>query len=309
MDKKTSALIIFLLLVAAFLAGSTAAKIKYFNKTENNQKTQETTPAAQPTIPPFEPKKTDKPEVKFFVMSFCPYGNQAEAGLEPVYQLLKDKVSWQPQYIVNDQKTSCEQSCPYRVYNDEAKKRCEEAVAQGQVKDMETCKGYFPYSSTEECLSKECAKLPAGKYESLHGDQELHQNLREICALAQTQAASSANAMDKWWQFVALVNDNCTSTDVDICWKAQAKTAGLNAGNISSCESSQARALLEKEIAVTTKYKVSSSPTFYINDVLYQGGRAPEDLKKAICASFNELPSECSQILGQESATNDGGCQ
>ena len=90
MQKKTSYLIVFLLLVAAFLAGSTVARMRYGgNKgVEGGEgKKTEPTQAAVPTQPPFVPTKSDKPEIKFFVMSFCPYGNQAEAGLEPVYQL------------------------------------------------------------------------------------------------------------------------------------------------------------------------------------------------------------------------------
>lgn len=318
MNKKTSFLIIFLLLVASFLAGSTAAKIKYFGQTSGVEKTDKTTPpAVQQSPPPFTPKKTDKPEVKFFVMSFCPYGNQAEAGLEPVYRLLKDKVSWKPRYIVSDQKASCEQSCPYRVYNDEAKERCEQAIASGQVADIETCQGYFPYSSAEECLEKECSGLAAGNYESLHGEQELNQNVREICAynqLVQTESdvlgvKAENGVLDKWWKFVSLVNTNCNDQNADTCWTQQAQEAGLNTTQISSCSKTQTKTLLTKEIAESKKYQASGSPTFYINDVLYQGGRAPEDLKKAICSSFNNPPEECNQTLGEETGSVSGGCQ
>ncbi|HUV72341.1 MAG TPA: thioredoxin domain-containing protein [Clostridia bacterium] len=316
MNKKTSFLIVFLLLVAAFLAGSTAAKIKYFDKASQDAKPTVAPQAVGPTPPPFEPRKADKPEVKFFVMSFCPYGNQAEAGLEPVYQLLKDKVSWQPRYIVNDQKSSCEQSCPYRVYNDEAQKRCEEAIANGQVEDMDTCKGYFPYSSTEECLTKECSKLAAGKYESLHGEQELNQDVREICAYSQLTegqnsvlgAEAEKGILDQWWKFVSLVNTNCSDKNADTCWTKQAQEAGLNTAQISSCSQTQAKTLMTNEITESEKYRASGSPTFYINDVLYQGGRAPEDLKKAICASFDNPPEECNQSLGQETGSASGGC-
>jgi len=45
--------------------------------------------------------KTDKPKVELFVMSFCPYGNEAENTLLPVYNLLKDKVEWNIHYIVS----------------------------------------------------------------------------------------------------------------------------------------------------------------------------------------------------------------
>jgi hypothetical protein len=37
--------------------------------------------------------KTDKPDVKIFVMSYCPYGLQAQKMYLPVYNLLKDKAT------------------------------------------------------------------------------------------------------------------------------------------------------------------------------------------------------------------------
>jgi len=36
--------------------------------------------------------KSDRPDVKIFVMSYCPYGLQAEKMMLPVYDLLKDKI-------------------------------------------------------------------------------------------------------------------------------------------------------------------------------------------------------------------------
>ena len=36
--------------------------------------------------------KSDRPDVKIFVMSYCPYGLQAEKMILPVYDLLKDKI-------------------------------------------------------------------------------------------------------------------------------------------------------------------------------------------------------------------------
>ena len=44
--------------------------------------------------------KNDFPKVELFVMSFCPYGNQAEETMRPVYDLLKDKVDWDIFYVV-----------------------------------------------------------------------------------------------------------------------------------------------------------------------------------------------------------------
>lgn len=39
---------------------------------------------------PTEIPKSDKPKVELFVFSYCPYGTQAEKGMIPVYDLLKD---------------------------------------------------------------------------------------------------------------------------------------------------------------------------------------------------------------------------
>jgi predicted heme/steroid binding protein len=36
--------------------------------------------------------KSDKPIVELFVMSYCPYGTQAEKGIIPVYELLGSKI-------------------------------------------------------------------------------------------------------------------------------------------------------------------------------------------------------------------------
>ncbi|PIQ69888.1 hypothetical protein COS55_01730 [Candidatus Shapirobacteria bacterium CG03_land_8_20_14_0_80_40_19] len=298
MNKKIQVLIVVLLVVAAFLAGSAGAKVKY----GGSKIIPTPTISAAPSPIPFNPKKSLIPEVKFFVMSFCPYGNQAEAGLELVYQLLKDKATWSPRYIINDKKASCEQNCPYRIFNSDAESRCDEAIKQGQIKDMDTCKTYFPYTSTDECLTKECAGLKAGEYESLHGQVELNQDIREICAF-------NLGNLDKWWKFVSLTNEKCNSTDADTCWNQQATGAGLNTTQISTCAESQKVTLVNKEITEAEKYQASGSPMVFINDTVYNGGRAPEDYKKAICLAFENPPEECSTVLGEETAAASEGCE
>lgn len=44
--------------------------------------------------------KTEKPEVKLFIMSFCPYGRQAAQAMLPVYRLLKDKAEINVHYVI-----------------------------------------------------------------------------------------------------------------------------------------------------------------------------------------------------------------
>ena len=60
------------------------------------------TPQVTTTQPEtFEPKKTDKPVAQLFVMSFCPYGTQAENAMKPVVDLLGSKTSIEPHFIVS----------------------------------------------------------------------------------------------------------------------------------------------------------------------------------------------------------------
>jgi 2-hydroxychromene-2-carboxylate isomerase len=45
-------------------------------------------------------KGDNKPQIDFYVMAYCPYGNMAEEAIEPVYQLLKDKAEFNPHYVI-----------------------------------------------------------------------------------------------------------------------------------------------------------------------------------------------------------------
>ncbi len=46
--------------------------------------------------------KTDKPTVQLYIMSFCPFGNQAEQLMNPIIHLLNDKISFEPVYIISN---------------------------------------------------------------------------------------------------------------------------------------------------------------------------------------------------------------
>jgi hypothetical protein len=46
--------------------------------------------------------KSDTPEVNLFVMAFCPYGQQAEAGMLPVAKLLGNSIKFALHYVIYD---------------------------------------------------------------------------------------------------------------------------------------------------------------------------------------------------------------
>lgn len=107
--------------------------------------------ASEETVPQIEEPsvtKTDKPTVKFFVMSFCPYGQQAMAGLKPVAELLGDKADFQPHYVIY------ENYCGYG----------------------KPCSAY-PEERPNFCLDSD-KEIPS--YCSMHGIAELNENIRQL---------------------------------------------------------------------------------------------------------------------------------
>jgi len=63
------------------------------------------------TQQPTEVPKSDKPEVELFIMSYCPYGTQAEKGILPVVALLGDKIDFKLRmvhYILHGEKEDLE---------------------------------------------------------------------------------------------------------------------------------------------------------------------------------------------------------
>ena len=202
------------------------------------------------------PKK-DISQALLFVMSFCPYGNQAEEIMDPVAELLKDKADIQIHYVI------------YSNY-------------QG--------------GSQQYCLDKDA------KYCSMHGIQELNQDVRELCVQKYQK--------DKIWSFIEAINSGCNSQNVDSCWQGVAQSTGIDISKIKNCQKNEALTLLEQEVQLNQKYGISGSPQLVINDKEYAGTRSPEGYKVAICSGFNSAPSECSQTLqGTGSVPASGGCE
>ena len=54
----------------------------------------------EPEQPTADYPKNDKPDVLMFVMTFCPYGQQAETGLGPVAELLGNKINFEPHFVI-----------------------------------------------------------------------------------------------------------------------------------------------------------------------------------------------------------------
>jgi hypothetical protein len=77
------------------------------------------------TESPSQIPKSDKPNVKLFVMSYCPYGLQAEKMFLPVYDLLKNKTEmgvYFVNYIMHEKKEIDENLRQYCIQKEEKEK-------------------------------------------------------------------------------------------------------------------------------------------------------------------------------------------
>ena len=209
-----------------------------------------------PEETPQEAPQTEKPNVKLFIMSFCPFGNQAEEIMMPVIDLLGNKAEIEPHYVI------------YSNYG-----------------------GGGP----EYCADEE------NQYCSMHGIQELNQDVRELCVWKYQNS--------KFWNFLKEVNKNCSSQNADTCWEGVAQNMGINVQKIKDCQNNGIFTLLAEELSLNKQYGVGGSPQLFINNVEYKGERSSEAYKLAICAAFTEPPEECGQTLSSAGGSASGGCQ
>ncbi len=202
--------------------------------------------------------KSDVPNVKMFVMSFCPYGQQAEDGLGPAMEAIGEFVDFEPHFVL------------YESYGDNGPNYCLEDEDSGAL------------------------------YCSMHGINELNEDMR--------QAVIWKYYPEKWWDYVNGINADCSSGNVETCWKDAAEAAGLNVADIEAKFEAEKLELAAAEYALCVEYGVRGSPSIFVNDVKYAGARSAESFKTEICSAFNTPPEECGETLEGGTATASGSC-
>ena len=105
----------------------------------------------QPTE--FDAPDTNKPKVELFVMSFCPYGQQAETAIIPVVNLMGDSITVEPHFIVsidendniiglhgeNEVNENIRQAVIWKYYPDTFWKYVNKVNQNCNLGDIETC--------------------------------------------------------------------------------------------------------------------------------------------------------------------------
>ncbi len=146
-------------------------------------------------------------------------------------------------------------------------------------------------------------------YKSLHGIQEAHQDIRELCVLENY-------GKDKFFEFTLASNKKLTSKNADAKWQSVAWEVGVDVNVVANCEKDKGLEITKREMKATenTKVKgqngvgpVSGSPTMLVNG--NKVNNSASSIQGALCDSFGEgkRPTACDQDI-EEAAAEAGSC-
>jgi len=137
-----------------------------------------------------------------------------------------------------------------------------------------------------------------GKLTSMHGQGEVDENIRQMCA--QKHYPQKFKFMD----YVLCRNKDYRSTDWESCAKG-----GIQAAVIKRCfEGEEGKRLLSESYKKASDLNISGSPNWLLNNKFDMHGRDPESIKNAFCAKNQSVPG-CDKTLSKDSkAPPSGGC-
>jgi hypothetical protein len=183
--------------------------------------------------------------------------------------------------------------CPYGNIAEEAIKPAIELLGD-KIQFEPRYVIYADYGGEDYCIEN-------GAYCSMHGVQELNQNIREQCVWK--------NDKGKFWAFVFAMNKQCDYKNADTCWESVAQGLGIDTSAIKQCEASSASIFAAADYALNQKYGIRGSPALVVDGKSVQPtSRTPEAYKQVICAAFDTAPQECNTVLSGTGVTATGGC-
>ncbi|MBT4824602.1 hypothetical protein HN695_05835 [Candidatus Woesearchaeota archaeon] len=127
-----------------------------------------------------------------------------------------------------------------------------------------------------------------GQFQSLHGTPEVLGNIAQLCA--------AEYYPDKYMDMVVCMNANAQAIPGN--WNACAKSSELDVAKIEACyDGDEGKELLSESAKKATAVSARGSPTIFLNDQPYAGGRTENDFLRAICNAFeSDKPEACNDI-------------
>ncbi len=134
-------------------------------------------------------------------------------------------------------------------------------------------------------------------FSSLHGQPEVDENIRELCAIE--HYPEDYQYMDYIW---------CRNQDImSEEWESCAEQAGMDVEVIRDCfEGDEGKSLLSENIQLAQELGIGASPTWMVNNQHQFGGIDAETIKQGYC-EMNPGLEGCEQMLSSSSGAS-GTC-
>ena len=139
--------------------------------------------------------------------------------------------------------------------------------------------------------------LPNGKFKALHGQPEVDENIRELCAITHFPKDY------KWMDYILCRNKNIRSKD----WQKCTGDNGIDTDVIRECfEGAEGKTLLREDIEMAKGLGISASPTWLVNNKYKFQGIDAETVRKNLC-QHNEDLNNCDKKLSGPPKRKRGG--
>ena len=123
-------------------------------------------------------------------------------------------------------------------------------------------------------------ETPDGKFNSLHGQPEVEENLRELCV------AQHYRDNNKYMDYIWCRNQNIRSTE----WKSCTGDNGIDTAVIEKCSTGdEGKKLLSEDLKLAKELKIGGSPTWLINNRTTFNAISAPDIQKQICEKNADL--------------------
>jgi hypothetical protein len=141
---------------------------------------------------------------------------------------------------------------------------------------------------------------PQGALSSMHGEEEVNEDVREICAMKHYPKNY------QWMSYVLCRNKEISSTE----WKKCA-VEGIDAAVIEKCSTGEeGKKLLEQDFKIATGFGIGASPTWIANGKAQFNGIDAETVRKNFCEANKNDVKGCEKTLSGAGASGPApkGC-
>ncbi|MBP7125180.1 hypothetical protein KBD49_02320 [Myxococcota bacterium] len=146
-------------------------------------------------------------------------------------------------------------------------------------------------------------ELPDGTFKALHGQPEVDENIRELCAIKLYPQVDKATGLPKYMQYILCRNQDIRSTDWQKC-----AVDGIDAKKMQDCIDKDGKRLHSENIKKAKELGIGASPTWLGNNKFQFSGIAAEQIKQQFCAYNKDLKGCGKTLSGQAQGGPSGGC-